>query len=111
MNIVAALQQLVAELVAAGLKANIDNSKVHPPCAWVHPGRIRASTLGDGYTMEAQVTLIAPNTSNVNNLTVLTDLLELALTKLEPDGDIETDVATIAGKNLPALTFPCNIDL
>lgn len=112
MDVKASLQQLVDELVAATLKADIDNSKLNPPCAWVHPGPIRARDLADGYTMTAQVTLIAPNTSNIGNLDALSQLLTKALTKLEPDGPIETDaVATIAGKNLPAFTFPIDVDL
>ena len=112
MDVKGGLQLLVDELVEADVKADLDNSKLNPPCAWVHPGPIIARTLGDGYTMTAQVTLIAPNTSNVGNLDALSQLLTKALTKLEPDGPIETDaVVTIAGKNLPAFTFPIDVDL
>lgn len=115
MDIPAAMESLVDTLRDAGLSATPNNQGLNPPCAFVHPGPINSSTLGDGYVMTAQVTLIARNSSQAGNLKALGELLTKALTVLEPDGPIVTDATAQIGndpsKLLPAFTFPINIDL
>lgn len=113
MNIQAALTGLVDLLKTTGLQGTDDNTGVNAPCFFVHTGPINASTLGDGYVMTAQVTLIAPNTSRKGNLKALQDMLTLALNVVEPDGPIDPNVTAeiVANKPLPAITFPVNLDL
>jgi hypothetical protein len=113
MDIEAGLRTVVDALAGAGVKASMDQGALNPPCAWVHTGPIVALTLAGAWQMTAQVTLIAKNTSNVGNLKALSELLELALTAVDPDGPIETDATAQLrdGKVLPAFTFPVNIEL
>ena len=112
MDIFGAIEGLVSTLVDAGLSASPDNQGLNPPCVYVHPGDITPLTLDGTYTMSAQVSLIAPNTSQKGNLVALNEMLDLVLTVLEPDGPIDTQgVASVNNKNLPAFSFPVNLDL
>lgn len=112
MDIKAAIENLAVVLQSAGLKASSDNQKLNPPCAWIHPGPINASTLDGAFTMTAQVTLITPKTTPLNDLDKLSGMLVQLLTVLEPDGAIDTDTsAQIAQKLHPAFVVPVNIDI
>jgi len=105
-RIVPTLQALCAQLEDAGIRASVDRSKVNAPGAWVSPQLTTTHTLDASGRMRVHVYLIGP--TGADDLTVLktlAGLLDLALTVLTPDEDVDTSYS-VALPHTPTATFP-----
>lgn len=88
--------QLRSVLAAAGIPATLEPGDVQEGGAWVQFVSVAALTMDEGYTARFHVYLIAPAVDTVQALDVLGDLLDKALSVLEPD-----EAITAPGLALP----------
>jgi hypothetical protein len=118
-RIVPALEDLVAQLEAAGLHATATKARLRVPGAWVTPAHVDvvATLRGLGpATLRAEVYLVAPAQGELEALADLAGLLELALTVIDPDDDdghaVDTSVVVPHNNNaLPAFRLVVDLDL
>jgi hypothetical protein len=68
------LEQLVADLTAAGVRATVDQRTLNPPGALVALSAVAFTRLA-GFEVEAVVYLVAPNTGTIDALRILDDLI------------------------------------
>ena len=104
----AALDALVAQLDAAGVRATVDPRNVNPPCALVTVDRVDA-TLGGCPTVDALVLLVAPDVGMPAALDTLGDMLDRVATVPGVSAALpDTFTGPAAGQPLPAfrLTIP-----
>ncbi|MGW0247924.1 hypothetical protein ACWDYH_14950 [Nocardia goodfellowii] len=112
-DIASILEGLADELKAAGVRAAVDPRDLNPPCAWVVARSIAHELLGGGGTVAVEVYLIAPDSGAPQAYRTLTDLLDKALTVLEPDADTSlSEAVTLPGGGgpLPAFRLTVNIE-
>lgn len=109
----APLEELAAELIAAGVPASTNTERVNPPAAWVHASDLTFDRLNGNGTIAVEIDLIVPDQTSTAALTQLQELLGRTLEVVEPDGPIELDraVQLRGGAQLPAFRVPVNIDL
>lgn len=111
-RIVPALQDLRDQLTAAGVPASLDRARMQVPGAWVTPASVGGFTLSGAAELTAAVLLVAPAGGDEAPLTVLTGLLERAMTVLTPDEDVDTSVVlSVRSNSLPAFKLAVTIDL
>lgn len=102
------LAPVVLALKEAGITANIDPSKLNPPCAWVTPASLEKAYLDGAGDLTCDVWLITADTGVFDSYVSLETMLGKALTVLEPDGEIilNTGIEMSNGSVLPAFKFP-----
>lgn len=82
---------LRAALAGAGIPATLEPDQVQPDGgAWVSMRTISPLTMDEGYAVRFHVYLIAPSVGALEAMDVLGDLLDKALTVIEPDEPINT---------------------
>ncbi|MBF6483845.1 hypothetical protein IU431_06695 [Nocardia otitidiscaviarum] len=112
-DIAAQLEDVAAQLRAAGVRASVEPRDLNPPCAWVVGRSLAHELLSGGGTLTADVYLIAPDTGIMAALAALTELLDLALTVIEPDADTSlSESVTLPGGGgpLPAYRLTVNLE-
>lgn len=105
MDIVGALERIVNELRAQGIRANIDPVKLTPPCAWVTVTQVAHTRLCGGAEATVSVLLVTTDRPPALAHTNLGDLLSLALAVVDPTEPTVTNEAvklTDNGQPLPA---------
>lgn len=96
---------VVAGLASAGVPATDNPSNVNPPGAYVQPRTLDGFTLGGSALLTVDVFLCAPANNRDRVETILADLLDKALTVLDPAEPITLN-ATLS---LDVGTVPCYI--
>jgi hypothetical protein len=111
--LVAACDQLVADLTAAGVRATLNRSQVNTPGAWVVPTAVEITTLGGGGTASVDVVLVVGDTGDRTALTQLDELLDKVLDlDLAFTAPVDTTYALVlTGPPLPAFRVPVALDL
>lgn len=110
-----AIVQLADELAAAGVRAAVDPRNLNPPCAWVKADKFDPDTFCSALSgqLTVDVWLLAANNGVVSSHTKLSELLEKALTVVDPTGPVEIDTVTLpsGGDPLPAYRIPTILDI
>lgn len=111
-RLVPALQELADVLTAAGVPATLDRTRLPVPGAWVTPGTAKVRTLSGAGRVRASVLLVAPASGDLEALETLAGLLDLALTVVTPDADVDTSVVLPHNNNaLPAFRLAVDLNL
>ncbi|MFJ2370877.1 hypothetical protein [Microbacterium sp. NPDC087665] len=113
MDILAPLEDLAQQLREAGLSAGVDPTKLNPPCAWVHCDRFEVDTLAGGGTLHAQIDLTVPSWKLSRAMAELGEMLDLALSVVTPDGQVQLDTGIeLENKTiLPGFRIPVNLEI
>jgi uncharacterized protein YidB (DUF937 family) len=97
-GILAALDAVVAELTAAGLRASINPAKLTPPAVWVSLDKLIPELLDGNGAAQIRVNLIVPDTTLPQGLDALDQLLAkvwavlpLAVEDVTPEGVVLPD--------------------
>lgn len=110
-DVPAAVAAIVDELKTAGVAATAEPNVLNPPCAWVTARSVSHDLFVGGGTVHLEVYLIAPDNGTSQALRTLTDLLDRALTVLDPDGDTDLSAAvTIPGTAAALPAFKLSVD-
>lgn len=104
------VDDLVADLKAAGLSASVDPAEVNPPGVWVRSQGLSLDTLG-GFTWALQLHLVVPDNGHRLAREALLELFNQVLPVAEPDADpyFQGLVLPHTPKPLPGLVVPLNL--
>lgn len=72
-------------LAGAGIPTTLNPGEVNPPGCWVQISDITALTMDEGYSVRFLLHLAVPEASAIEAWDNLSDLLDKALTVVEPD--------------------------
>lgn len=107
------LELLVLTLRGAGLTADVDAQNLTPPAVWVQLASISHNLLSGGKTLRVRLYAIVGDAPTGTVLDNLDALLETVLTVVDPNADIDTDVAGVMlpdnATPLPALQLTLDI--
>lgn len=78
------LDELVDLIDEAGLRVTIDPRNVNPPAVWISPRQIAHDLLAGG-TVTVDLWLIAPDNGTPAALKVLSEMLDVVLSVVDPD--------------------------
>lgn len=107
MDLIATAQTVVEALARAGIRADVDPDKLHPPCAWVVPDAAEITTLDGSGDVELSVFLVSKRTGFADEFLTLQELLTLALEEITPDGTVDLNAAVQTNNgSLPAFRIP-----
>ena len=101
----AALQLRSALAGEAGIPASLDPDSVQVPGAWIRVQRVTPTTLGGGATVRLQVHLLAPAVGTLEAWDLLSELLDKALTVIDPDEPVNT-AANVVLPHTPTQPLP-----
>lgn len=106
-DLIGAARAAVEALQGAGLTAGTNTDELMPPCAWVAHDTAEIAYLDGSADVKLSLYLIAPAAGYDAELATLQELLDKALTAIDPDGpiDLSAGVATSHG-TLPAFRIP-----
>lgn len=112
-RLVAALEELTADLLEAGVRASLVRSEVNTPGAWVNPETVDITTLDGSGTCGVDVFLVVGDVGALASLTALDGLLDKLLAAgIYPTEPIDTSYALVlTGPPLPAFRVRVTIDL
>lgn len=116
MGIVSTLKHLAAVLTDGGVVADMDTTRLQPPCAWVTPATADIRTASRTPRYKADVYLIVRDTGYADSVAELEKLMNASLEAIRPDPDLVIDGPVdlsagvdVSGKVLPA--FKLTIEL
>lgn len=110
---IASIDQFLADLATAEVRASLNPAKVNTPGAWLHLlGPLRHDTL-DGSRLDAELILVVSDTTDEAALRNLATLHDRALDVIgAPDGPIRFQGTILPGPDLtplPSLVVPVTI--
>lgn len=106
----AAVDDLVAALRGAGLRADVDPALLNPPCVWVNVTGIDLNIL-DGLTINTEVVAIVPDKNHKRAMQELAELFNLVTDVVDPTGPTLAR-GTVLPDNptpLPSLVVPFDL--
>ncbi|WP_024794196.1 hypothetical protein [Tomitella biformata] len=98
LDVPAVIGGVIDELKSAGLSATAEPADLNPPCAWVAVDKVEHSLLCGGGVVRVRIYLIAPDVGTMQAHRTLSEMLDKALTVIDPDQDTVLD----EGIRLPA---------
>ena len=109
--IVAAVDHLVATLAGAGLRVTTESSTVAPPGVWVQARTVEVETLDESSRLRVYVYLIASESGGRTALVALGELLDKALTVIDPDEPTELNHSVALPDSAPLPAYRLVVDL
>lgn len=106
-----ALAGLLAVLESAGVPASLNVGQVQPPGAWVTPRTITPERLDGGGQLRTYVYLIVSDTDAAQAVINLGQLLDKALTVIDPDEAVSTAEAVALPDSPPLPAYRLTVDL
>lgn len=109
----AVCEQIAGLLRTAGVRANVDPTKLTPPCAWIQPTQIEHTRLCGGGVVTVVVWLVSPDRPPAQAHTILGGLLDTALAVIDPtEATTTADSLTLtnSGQPLPAYRITTTIE-
>lgn len=91
MDIVGALEQIVTDLRGQGIRANVDPTKLNPPCAWVRPAAVAHTRLGGCGELTVEIVLVTTDRPPHLAHADLGEMLTTALEVIDPTAETVTN--------------------